>query len=184
MIALARAPQLGLAVLALVAAAVAFAAWMSLPVVTLALSGRTSDAAGEELASTDRFASNLDTYTGRFDGRYLFFDPPPPRPEPRPTVREEDDDRPPPPPAAYGGPRIVAMFADEVWFADGRRLRVGGEEDGSLRVISQDSPWSAQVEWRGVPFTVDFFPRDGLLSTINPDPPSHAARATMETMPQ
>jgi hypothetical protein len=160
--------RLGLAVLGLILATLAFAIWVALPALSLAFSGRAAAAADESDAQPDRFMSNLDTYTGRFEGRSLFFDPPPPRPEPRPIVRDEPDDRAPAPPAAYGGPRIVAMFADEVWFADGRRLRVGGEEDGSLRVVSVDSPWSADVEWRGAPFTVPFFPRDKLFGSIQP----------------
>lgn len=172
-----RANRLGFAVLAVVLATFVFAAWIAYPVVALALSSSSAAAADEETASTDRFAANLDIHTARFDGRYLFFGPPPPRPEPRPIVREEPDDRPPPPPATYGGPRIVAMFADEVWFADGRRLRAGGDEDGSLRVISLDSPWSAEIEWRGVPFTVDFFTRDKVVGAIRPDPPPQAVSA-------
>ncbi len=164
----ARIPRLGFVVLAALLATIAFAIWVALPVVTLATAGAGAGAADDGDTSTERFAANLQTYTRRFDGRYLFFDPPPPRPEPRPIVREVPDDRPPPPPATYGGPRIVAMFADEVWFADGRRLRAGGEEDGSLRVISLESPWSAKVEWRGVPFTVNFFPRSRLVPTAAP----------------
>lgn len=168
-------PTLGLAVLGVVAVTIAFAAWLAAPLAGLGLAGAVGSDADEREATTDRFASNLDTYAARFNGRYLFFDPPPPRPEPRPIVREEPDNRPPPPPATYGGPRIVAIFADEVWFADRRRLRVGGEEEGSLRVISLDSPWSVEVEWRGVNFTVPFIARASVIRPVAP-PTSDATK--------
>lgn len=170
--------RLGLAILGLILTTLAFAIWVALPALALAFSARDSARDDDTSAQPDRFMSNLDTYTGRFEGRSLFFDPPRPRPEPRPVVRDEPD-RAPAPPAAYGGPRIVAMFDDEVWFADGRRLRAGDGEDASLRVISLDSPWSADVEWRGVPFTVPFFPRDKLFGSIHAPPPP-ALSASMD----
>ncbi len=144
------------------------AAWVVLgvaePLVRLAFAS-ASDEAGADASEREAFASGLARYRARTDGRSAFFDPPPPPPPPPPPAPPPAPvvNRAPAPPASYGGPAIKGIVDDVVWFAPDRKLRVGDDSDDSLRVISIDSPWSAEVEWKGVEFTVEFFERDTRL---------------------
>lgn len=62
-------------------------------------------------------------------------------------------------PTRYGGPNIVAMVDNAVWFADGRRLKVGESSGESLSVLEVNAPWSAKLRWSGGEFTVSLFDR-------------------------
>jgi hypothetical protein len=109
-------------------------------------------------------------YAAMIDGRSLFVKPPRPRRERTPiftTPRNEEpeDDR----PTSYGGPTIIAMVGDQVWFDDDTRLRTG-EESGSLEVVSVRAPWSARLRWRGEEFTETLFDRTGSAIPLLPDP--------------
>jgi len=110
-------------------------------------------------------------------GRSLFFippePPPPPPPEPEPQPEREEKEPPPPPPARYTGPQPVAVVFDQVWFKDGRKLRVG-EAEGDLEVVdNENAPWSATLRWKGVEFDVTLLERttDRLLRDVGEQSP-------------
>lgn len=119
-------------------------------------------------AWAERYAERVETNRQRLTGRSPFFTPaePPPPPPPPPPPREEEEEEeenpgpppPPPPPARYGGPEMVAMMGDVVWFANDKRLRVG-EEDSGVTVVSTTPPWTAKLLWRGIEFDVQLFER-------------------------
>lgn len=58
----------------------------------------------------------------------------------------------------YGGPALVGMAADEAWFAEGKRIKVGATEFG-ISVLALDPPWGAKVLWGGGEFIVSLFDR-------------------------
>lgn len=105
----------------------------------------------------------LSEYVAQIDGRTMFFTPAPP--PPRPVIAANSDDGPgmDPPPAQYGGPSVIGLLNDKVWFSDKRQAIVGGEAVGDLRVVSTDAPWSVTVIWQGVEFDVPFLARDGIV---------------------
>lgn len=136
----------------------------------------TIPAVNEEAEKTAERAAAFNAFVAQSKGRSLFYNPkavasaPPPTPE----TTEPTDTR----PRSYGGPAIVAMVFDEVWFADGKRLKVGGEESDDLRVVAIEPPWSAKIAWKGVEFPVNFFERnnvvfkDGVASSATDAPPN------------
>lgn len=104
-----------------------------------------------------RYETGLDRRVAQINGRSMFIAPRPPKaPE---ASEEKQDDKPPPPPATYGGPGLVAMVYDRVWFDDGRVLGVGDPEDSGLAVVDVSPPWIARLRWRGVEFDVTLFSR-------------------------
>lgn len=106
------------------------------------------------------------------EGRSMFVAPVPPR-APEPADEEKKDDKPPPPPATYGGPGIVAIVYDRVWFDDGRSLATTDEDDAGLGVVDVSPPWAARLRWRGVEFDVTLFTRttDDFLTKPTPEQP-------------
>lgn len=121
---------------------------------------------GDETSSTDkalaRFASEHETHEASAIGRSMFFIPmaPPPPPPPPPPPRESPPPPPPPPPPSrYGGPKIIAMLEQSVWFDNGQIVAIG-DEAGGVRVIDLNPPWSARLEWSGVEFDVPLFNRN------------------------
>ncbi len=109
-----------------------------------------------DAARIERFRSSFDGQLAQIGGRSMFFVPSAPPPAP---VRTAVADSAPRPPTRYDGPAIVAMINGTVWFADGRRLKVGDDGEDSLSVISIDPPWGARVRWRSVEFDVSLFER-------------------------
>ncbi len=120
------------------------------------------------------------TYVGRFDGRSLFVKPSPPPPVREMVRPQEPIERPAPEPVAptvpvsYGGPSILFVLGDEVWFHNGMTLRVG-EEDQGVKVIASNAPWSVRLGHGGGEYDVPLFQKafPGLL-----DSPPRAQRAT------
>lgn len=146
----------------------------------LAPSAETQSNAEGDVASAQKNAERFAGYLAQIDGRSLFIVPGPPvkevskEPEPTEEVGE------PPKPTAYGGPSIIAMMNDAVWFDNGKRLKAGGERDGDLRVVSVNIPWEATLEWQAVEFKVGLFSRDNLVIKKGEDkssaePPAAAA---------
>ena len=105
----------------------------------------------------------LSEYVAQIDGRTMFFTPAPPPPRPVITANNDDGLGVDPPPARYGGPKVIGLLNDTVWFSDKRQAIVGGEAVGDLRVISTDAPWSVTVQWQGVEFDVPFLARDSVV---------------------
>ncbi len=117
----------------------------------------------------DEHVEGMTTYRERFDGRSLFFKPkPPPRPKkPPPPVVDRGDDPPPPPappqaPRLYGGPSVIFVVGDQVWFHNGRYASVGEEVDG-VKVIASDPPWSVTLFHAGREYEVPLFHRNELF---------------------
>ncbi len=121
------------------------------------------DHAGENmqayLADHDR---DLETYRERFEGRSLFFRPPAPvvRLASTETSKKEPDAPPPPPPVptTYGGPVVIAVIGDQVWFKskDNLKLRVG-EEGAGVKVLASNPPWTVKLAYAGGEFDVPIF---------------------------
>lgn len=162
--------------LALVAAAVllvtaVFAADKALPLYkafrTRAATAEATDARGARLVA---FHEGVNRDVDQFEGRSFFFTPPrpiPPPPPPPPKIETVDLPPPPPPPITkYEGPSIIGVAAGYVWFSDGKKMRIGGETENNMRVVSlYDAPWTARIEWKGVEFDVPFVPRDSVVKS-------------------
>ncbi len=104
---------------------------------------------------------DLATYRERFEGRSLFFRPRAPlRPAPRKTVQKKPDTAPLPPsiPTTYGGPAVIAVIGDQVWFKgkDNLKLRVG-EEGSGVMVLATNPPWFVKLAYAGGEYDVPIF---------------------------
>lgn len=111
----------------------------------------------------------FDGYLAQVKGRSLFYVPPPPTASA--AAEPVDTDKPPPPPSTYGGPSIVAMLSDIVWFSNGRKLKVGEKHD-DLEVVALSPPWSSRLKWKGVEFDVGFFERSRLTKDAKESVPA------------
>jgi hypothetical protein len=142
--------------------------------------GRTAAPPDPTTDRAARYASTLASHRQLVDGRSLFFIPsPPPPPAPPRIVVDPGPPPPPPPPARYGGPAIIAMFDNIVWFDDGKKLHPGETSDAGVKLIRLDAPWSATVEWKGVEFTVSFFERDKVVVKPAGEPALSGAAAPL-----
>jgi hypothetical protein len=103
-----------------------------------------------------KYEAALDKRAAQAEGRSMFIPPVAPN---KPVEEEKPDDKPPPPPATYGGPGLVAIVYDRVWFDDGRSMLAGEAEDSGLAVVDVSPPWAARLRWRGVEFDVTLFSR-------------------------
>ena len=121
------------------------------------------DSAGENmqayLAAHDR---DLATYRERFEGRSLFFRPPAPAVKPAPKPRSENKPEAPPPPPpipmSYGGPVVIAVIGDQVWFKSKDNLRLGvGEEGAGVKVLASNPPWTVKLGYAGGEYDVPVF---------------------------
>lgn len=111
---------------------------------------------GSKAKRLETFQAAIDQSVGQIDGRSMFFTPQPPN---KPEAPPEKKDEPPPQPTVYGGPAIIAMVDDKVWFDDGRILTSGHAPDDGLKVVRVSPPWLARLEWKGVEFDVTLFTR-------------------------
>lgn len=118
-------------------------------------------------------------YQKQFDGRSLFFTPAPlASAEPEPVHVEEEGSKEPPKPSSYGGPPIIAMINDAVWFDNGKRMKVGDEKKDDMKIVKLSPPWEATIEWKGVEFAVNLFNRDSVV--LNKDKSNPAASSPPE----
>jgi len=163
--------------LAASASALVFVLSAFLPVARAALTPSPADplTLTEQAQRVRAYNASFEHDRAQITGRSLFFIPPnpPPKPEPRPEPREEKEPPPPPPPSRYGGPKPIAVVFDQVWFQDGRKLRVG-ETSRELEVISNDgAPWSVVLRWEGVEFDVQLLEKttDRLLEDVGEQTP-------------
>jgi hypothetical protein len=132
-------------------------------------------AGGAEQQRALQYASAVDTFVKQVDGRSLFFVPSaPPPPRPPPVAVADSQPKPPAPPSTYGGPSIIGMLNDSVWFSDGSKLKTGEASD-TVKVVRLDSPWGAVLEWKGVEFTVGLFERDRIVMPAPAPKPVEAA---------
>ncbi len=105
---------------------------------------------------------DLATYRERFEGRSLFFRPPAPAVKPAPKPRSENKTEapptPPPIPMTYGGPAVIAVIGDQVWFKskDNLKLRVG-EEGAGVKVLASNPPWTVKLAYAGGEYDVPVF---------------------------
>ncbi|MFZ4573162.1 MAG: hypothetical protein ACOYN0_02115 [Phycisphaerales bacterium] len=110
-------------------------------------------------------------YLAQINGRSLLITPGAPVAEAPPVVADTTP-KDPPKPSSYGGPALTAMMLDSAWFADGARLKAGGDGKGDLKVLSLNPPWEVRVEWRGVEFNVPLFDRDKVVFKDIPPAPT------------
>lgn len=127
---------------------------------------------GDELddgsKQTAEFRAGFKPRLAQIDGRSMFIVPAVGMLKVEETVVVEET---PTKPTSYGGPKVVAMVFDAVWFDDGKKLNVGESADGGdLKVIKVTPPWDAVLEWKGVEFTVNFFERDKVVFKEEPKP--------------
>ncbi|MBM4108778.1 MAG: hypothetical protein FJ255_08190 [Phycisphaerae bacterium] len=153
----------------------------------LAPSARRSAAAQEErlAKAAEDYATGVERSLAQIDGRSIFFVPSPPIPPPPPPPTVVETEPPPPPkPTSYGGPAIIAMVNDAVWFSDGTRLVPGqSSESGEVRVVRVEMPWQAVLEWKGVEFKVPLFDRDSTVIKEPAPPPADAPPTLDPTLP-
>jgi len=110
---------------------------------------------------TKERSATFSVYVDQFAGRSLFYNPaiasaPPPPPPDDPGNFE------PPKPTSYGGPAILAMIFDEVWFTDGTRVRLGETKD-DIKIVAMNPPWDATIAWKGVDFKVELFQKNTVV---------------------
>jgi hypothetical protein len=164
---------LGIAALAACALAVALAASAVYSAASAlfvpsarALVSAQDEKANEAAAS---FAKSIDDNAAQFNGRSVFFIPsaPPPPPPPPPPPRDDPEPEPAPAPSkpsSYGGPALLAMLSDTIWFANGKKLKIGeSDADSGTKLLSVEAPWSAEIEYKGVAFKVPLFARDDVV---------------------
>lgn len=108
---------------------------------------------------------DIEGMLAQIDGRSMWFVPAPPDPPaPPPVERATVAASPPPPPSRYGGPAIIGLVNGQVWFSDGKRLAVGDDAQGGVRVVSIDgAPYAIRIEWQNVEFDVPLFERNTLI---------------------
>lgn len=160
----------GLLAGAIVLATVGYIGYKASPLMSAANAGGAS-ASGQDAGTTavTYFKGAIAKDAGEFNGRSLFFIPPaPPPPPPPPVVKGPDLPPPPPPPippiTSYGGPKITGAVAGYVWFDNTKFLRVGGDADFDVKVISvTEVPWTAKVLYKGVEFDVPIFEKEKIV---------------------
>lgn len=149
-------------------AAVLLLWWLGTLVYALSLpSPAATSAQAEEKQRLAELQEKYKKQIAQFDGRTVFYVPA--APDAKAEVEEEpaaDPNAPPPLPSSYGGPGIIGMVNDTVWFSDGARVKVG-ESSGDIKVVKLNAPWDATINWKGADFTVKFFERDGVVLAKN-----------------
>jgi hypothetical protein len=126
-------------------------------------SGTSASLASNEKERMEALAKEFSRQVSQFDGRTVFYVPAPPTPVATEEEKPEaEPDKTPPAPSTYGGPGIIAMINDSIWFDDGKRLTVG-ESEGDVKVVRVRAPWEADIAYKGVEFTVKFFERDKVV---------------------
>ena len=154
-----RDHRIGIGVLALVAVTLVLLTFSVWPLIRLR--SQPPRTVAEPKPDAPLIAAFLEA-TGKdlaqFEGRSLFAVPGPPSPRTE-TVRKATA------PTRYGGPAIIAMINDQVWFSDGKRLGASDDAVGGLKVVSINAPWSARLEWEGAEFEVEFIARSPLLAS-------------------
>lgn len=108
-------------------------------------------------------AEQFERYVGQIRGRSLFHTPAAPGTRIEPPKVSDAPAAPPPPPSVYGGPSLIAMINNEVWFTDGKRLKLGDPAKDDLAVVRMNPPWDATIAWKGVEFKVPLFTREDLV---------------------
>lgn len=172
-------------------AAIAVAGLTGWPLVRAIIGPRVEVPELSTPGASAELAGQFATLVKEIDGRSLFIVPgPPAAPEVEEAPVVDTSDKPPPRPTTYGGPAIIAMVNDTVWFRDGKRLVAGAEASGDLKVVRVNGPWDAVVMWKGVEFTVPLFTRDRLVlkgsgegAAAPPPAPEPAAAPGPDTAP-
>ena len=128
----------------------------------LAVPASPKDAARTVDNDSETYENAFARFVAMTDGRSMFVRPR--RPVRRrlpvlPVTTEEKKEEVTEVPRSYNGPAIIALYGDTVWFEDGTRIRAG-EEQGDIRVVAVNAPWSADLVWKGGEFTEKLFDRD------------------------
>ncbi|HVZ94333.1 MAG TPA: hypothetical protein VG797_07475 [Phycisphaerales bacterium] len=115
-----------------------------------------AEAVEKSAERSEQFKQAIDANLAQVNGRSMFYVPGAPRAVAK--VEEKKDDK-PSTPSSYGGPRIIAMINNKVWFDDATSMKVGEGEKSEMKVVAISTPWSARIAWRGVEFDVPLFDR-------------------------
>lgn len=143
-------------------------AWSALSLLSAALV-ETPAVLGSERPGEAGDEDRLALYVDQFNGRSMFFTPAEPPPVRIPLPINNTGPKVDAAPTRYGGPGVIGMANDTVWFSDKRQAKVGGEAVGDLRVLSTDGAWQILVEWKGVEFEVPFMIRDEYVLPLLPE---------------
>ncbi len=117
-------------------------------------------------------ADDHQKYVKRFNGRSLFNKPLPPIRQ-GPMVKTKPPEPPPPapgppgPPPAYGGPAVMFVLGNEVWFKNNLTLSVGEEGQG-VKVIAADPPWKVTLAHGGGQYDIELFKKIDLFKDNKP----------------
>jgi hypothetical protein len=111
-------------------------------------------------------------YVQRFNGRSLFNKPLPPRTTqvataPRAIEKTEPVKVETGPPPSYGGPAVMFVLGNEVWFRNGLTLSVGEEGQG-VKVIAADPPWKVTLGHSGGQYDIELFKKIDLFKDNKP----------------
>lgn len=148
-------PGIGIVALAAIPITIGLAAILAWPLKSLYASRSQVSAPPAAPARTEeKFREAIGAQLEQINGRSLFAIPP----EPTKEVAKG------PTPSVYGGPQVIAMINNAVWFADGSRIEAGTKGERGLRVLRINPPWSATIEWQGGEFNVDLFKRTDLTA--------------------
>lgn len=126
-----------------------------------------------EQERVERFRASFEAPLKQIVGRSMFFVPPEPAALAQAAEAPSEDKQ--ATPSRYAGPNIIAMINGTVWFDDGRRLTIGADAPGSLKVLGMNAPWSARLEWEGVEFEVPLFERTTPRFLVHEDSKGSAA---------
>ena len=152
------AAAVGLALVVLISVVPAFVRALWAP------SAETQSSADGDKELAAKAKEKFPGYLAQIEGRSLFLKPGPPIKEtskPLDEVPPETADK--QKPTTYGGPAVVAMMGDSVWFDNGKRMQVGDKREGDIRVVAVNIPWEATIEWQDVEFKVGLFKKDDLV---------------------
>ncbi len=113
-------------------------------------------------------------YVQRFNGRSLFNKPLPPKPK-APIVDRRPVEKSEPvkpvvetgPPPSYGGPAVMFVLGNEVWFKNNLTLSVGEEGQG-VKVIAADPPWKVTLGYGGGQYDIELFKKVDLFKDNKP----------------
>lgn len=138
----------------------------------------------DEKKQAEQYAAAFTGHLSQIDGRSLFYIPPAPS-EVAAAANEApvEDTAAESQPSVYGGPAIIAMINDQVWFQDGKKLSPGDAASDGLEVVRLEAPWDAVVRWKGVEFTVSLFKRDAIVIKNVSDKPATTAPSSESSQP-
>jgi len=168
---------LGLVALGVLAGAIALAAVLIVPLVSLyrhpPKPATTHPGAEDGLVA---FRKSTDYQVEQFKGRSWFFPPD------APVVTRHEK------PKEYPGPAPVAYVNGTAWFLDGTKATIGQPASGKIKLVRGNAPWSVFLEYDGQSYEVPLFKKTDMAALrkeamqptkFNPNAPSALPVRTM-----